>query len=79
MQTYRLRYELHFSDGRSGIGFDTVTIEAQTLEDAIRQAKAHPLPEGPMRLSEAVLMNQAGDIIWSLRREDGIPGAYKEG
>jgi hypothetical protein len=74
MPSYRLRRILRFTDGRSGVILHGATLEAETLEQAIKQTEMQAFPSGSMTLSVEALVNKAGLLVWFRRSDDELPG-----
>ena len=72
MPTYRLKCVLRFVDGQAGAAFDTVEIGADGPDEAIALAEQYQCSKARMTLSVAVLTDQTGELIWSLRAPDHV-------
>lgn len=73
MASYRLRRVLRWKDGRSGTAFDSRTIEAVDLDQAILIAKRAEGVAPGFELASCVLSAPSGEILWNegFPREDG--------
>lgn len=63
--TYKLRAVLRFDNGRPTKILDNRVIEAATPDAAIAEAQRHPFPFAEMSCSAAVLLDEAGNIVWT--------------
>ncbi|XYD06901.1 hypothetical protein R1A27_17145 [Methylobacterium sp. NMS12] len=73
MPIYRLKCVLRFKTGHAGAAFDEVAVGADGPTEAIALAEMCRCATPGMDLSLAVLLDEAGLLIWS-RRIDGSDG-----
>ena len=79
MSAYVLRASYFFIDRKDGIAHSVDRFEAETIAEAIAQAKAHQPASPKLAVEGLVLSTEAGQVLWTFRRgnpvERGVDGS----